>query len=263
MTGHELGEKLPEDFLATCFRIPHDASPRWLLMLTAYVDETGQEQDDWMFVAGYYGNDASWKRVAEEWPKAIGPQRKHLHMKELRFKRESERQMLERAALVPKRCGLVPILGGVRRNDYRERFRGTPEDKLLNGYVVSLWAMLADTLANLPEGERLEIVFEHQPSFEHYAQAAIGVFVTFDDPALYLPNGIPKLAGWRWVPKESTSLLEPADYLCYALAKYHKDRESERYRWVRPIMDAQAGEGFGRIMTPDAAHKAFLGKMDY
>jgi hypothetical protein len=63
-------------------------------MLTAYVDESGQEQDDWMFIAGFCGSEDAGARVAGEWPKAIGPQRKSLHLNNLRFKHEREKRLL-------------------------------------------------------------------------------------------------------------------------------------------------------------------------
>jgi hypothetical protein len=84
-------------------------------VLTAYLDESGQEQDDWMFIAGYMGDDAAWQKLPELWAKAIGPQRQHLHMKELRFTKLAVQKMLARAALVPKKmrtnsdCGWGPL----------------------------------------------------------------------------------------------------------------------------------------------------------
>jgi hypothetical protein len=249
-------------FLEGCFRLPHDNPPRWLLMLTAYIDETGQEQDDWMFLAGYYGTDSAWRQTTKEWKSALGPQRKRLHMKSLRFKLQSERKMLERLAKVPGMCGLVPMLGGVRFGDYRDILKGTPDEVAMNGYVVCLWSMLYDTLRCLPEGERLEIVFEAQDRYAYFAEIAIQVFTRSDPPPeLLLADGTPKLASWRWVPKDSTSLLEPADYLCYALAKYYKDAGSIKDQWCRPILREQEGEGFGHIMPRDKVRMAINGGM--
>jgi hypothetical protein len=106
------------DFLGGAFRIPHDRPPRHLLVLTAYIDESGQEQrEDFMFVAGYMGNEQAWRRVEEAWPSAIAP-RKHLHMNRLKFRSETDRAMILRVAAVSKECGLTPIFGGVRQADY-------------------------------------------------------------------------------------------------------------------------------------------------
>ena len=153
---NEIMGSLAEE-ISLCFRIPQSFIPQEALVLTAYCDETGQEQNDWMFVSGFYGNADAWKNVAQAWPQAIGPNRKNLHMANLRFKRESERKMLERAASVPDACGLVPMVGGVRTGDYLDLLQGTPDQKHVNGYVVCIWAMLFDTLRGLPDDERLEL----------------------------------------------------------------------------------------------------------
>jgi hypothetical protein len=87
---------IPQDpLIEECFRVPHDARPRWLLVFTAYLDESGQEQDDWMFVAGFFGPDDAWKNISKPWLEAIAP-RKHLHVKKQRFNKDSVRKMLER-----------------------------------------------------------------------------------------------------------------------------------------------------------------------
>jgi hypothetical protein len=64
-----------DNVLEGAFRIPDDKPPKALLMLTAYLDESGQEQDDWMFIAGFMGDDAAWQKFVPLWTKAIGPQR--------------------------------------------------------------------------------------------------------------------------------------------------------------------------------------------
>jgi hypothetical protein len=216
------------DFLGGCFRIPHDNPPRRLLLLTAYVDETGQEQKDWMFVAGFYGNDEAWNKVATEWPLSLGPQRKHLHINKLRFKLKSEQRMLEAAGAVPEKCGLMPIFGGVRQGDFSDILSGTGHSKNISGYVICLWAMLSQALAGLPEGERLELVMEEQRVFAPYATVAIRALTENAPKDMYLPDGRPKLATWRWASKSSTSLLEPADYFCAALANMHKSPGTTR-----------------------------------
>jgi hypothetical protein len=252
----------PDRLLEGCFRIPHDAPPKWLFVLTAYVDESGQEQDDWMFMAGYYGTDAAWQCVAKEWPKALGPQRKHLHMNRLRFKLQSERKMLERLGAIPAACGLVPILGGVRVGDYRDLLKGTPNEVIMNGYVLCMWTMLVGALIHLPKGERLEVVFEQQNIYSKYAEVAIQVFVNNPPSDVLMPDGTPKLASWRWIPKESTSLLEPADYLCYSLAKMHREPGSRKDRWASPIRVNQEGQGFGGALTREEARAGIIGGLE-
>lgn len=110
--------------------------PRALLVLTAYLDETGQEQDDWMFIAGFMGDDVAWREFPDLWAEAIGPQRKHLHMKSLRFSKMPVKKMLERAALVPKECGLIPILAGARLRDYADMLHQEEDSVIHAAYMM-------------------------------------------------------------------------------------------------------------------------------
>src|SRR5580698_10378185 len=113
-----------------------------------------------MFVAGYMGDDAAWGKFPELWAKAIGPQRKHLHMNQLKFKRIAEKEMLARAAPVPRNCGLTPILGGIRNRDYKDLVEGTLEERPLCGYALCVYAMVYNALRVIPVYERLEVVLE-------------------------------------------------------------------------------------------------------
>jgi hypothetical protein len=104
-------------------------------VFTAYLDESGQEQHDWMFIAGYVGDEDAWAKFPELWAKALGPQRTHLHMKSLRFSKPREQKMLARAALVPKPCGLTPILATARLKDYADMLTsegGQPDSRGLH-----------------------------------------------------------------------------------------------------------------------------------
>lgn len=141
-------------------------------MLTAYLDESGQEQDDWMFIAGYMGDDAAWRKFPELWAKAIGPQRDHLHMNSLRFSKEPVRKMLKRAAVVPKECGLIPLLAGVRLKDYADLLSQGEDAFIHAAYVMCCKAVTVIAMKSLPENERLEIVFERQDRYGWYADQA-------------------------------------------------------------------------------------------
>jgi hypothetical protein len=211
------------DFLGGAFRIPHDRPPRRLLVFTAYLDESGQEQrENYMFVAGYVGDERAWARVAEPWLAAIHP-RKHLHMKNLRFARESERKMLIRAASVSKECGLTPVLGGVRGGDYMDLIAGTEDERKLAGYVTCCFALIINTVRNIPKNERLEIVFQRQDRYWPLVEVAIA------------PQG------------EEEGLTELADCFSYSLFQAWRDKSSRRSQWCKPILDAHE-EGYGRIL---------------
>jgi hypothetical protein len=217
-------------------------------VLTAYIDESGQEQQDkWMFVAGYVGDETQWNEVERRWRAAIAP-RRHLHMKRLRFARESERKMLVRVAEVIRISGLQPVVGGIRQRDYLPNFKGAPEEKLLNGYVACCFAWVVNTLRNLPPSERLEIVFEMQDRYERLALAAMGAIAEATYvPGLLTPDGISKLASWRFVRKDAEALTEIADAFSYSLFQAWNARGSIRAQWCQPILDAAPQEAYGKI----------------
>ncbi len=219
-------------------------------MLTAYVDESGQEQKDWMFVAGFFGNDDQWRATADAWKEAIAPRPK-LHMVNLRFKKDRERRMLERAGAVTKNCGLTPIVGGVRQGDYEDLIAGTPEEKALTGYFFCSFGMIVNTLRGIPANEKLEVVFEHTE--RHWWMTEIAMRVISDLSTelqdMLLPDGTPKLANWRSVPKGATPLTEPADCFAYALLQKYRDKASLKARWTNPILEAHNQEGLGAILN--------------
>lgn len=241
-----------DNVLDSAFRIPHDNPPRWLLMITAYVDESGQEQGDWMCVAGFMANDDTWKTFRPEWKDAIYP-RQHLHMKRLRFNRESERLMLEKAAEATKHCGLIPVFGSCRFSDFGDMVEGTGQERILSSYVMCCTALVLKVLIDLPAGERFEVVFEQQDRYEHYANVAMRTIS--QAPELRMPDGRGKLANWRFIPKQSplgenaeTCLTEPGDYLAYAFRQMWRNRDSRKSQWCMPILAAHNYEGVGAKM---------------
>ncbi len=141
-------------------------------MLTAYLDETGHETKDWMFVAGFLGDRQQWKRLVPLWTEALG-QRKHLHMSDLRWNKRQTQQLLQRLGPIPDKCGLKPVVGGVRVKHYEDLLAGTPAQKLLKGYIVCIYPLVVNVLRAIPRNERLEIVFEQQSEYQPYTEMAL------------------------------------------------------------------------------------------
>jgi hypothetical protein len=110
-----------------------DDPPRRLLMMTAYVDESGHESANWMFIAGFLGSEDQWKDFVPKWKAALGPQRKSLHMNELRWNRECTKHLLARLGPVPQGSKLTPVFGGVKYGDYAELTAGTENEKPYTG----------------------------------------------------------------------------------------------------------------------------------
>src|SRR5256885_4609602 len=120
------------------FSSPHDNPPKWMAMITAYLDESGHETKNWMFVAGFFGNDDQWKSLVPLWKEGLGTQRKHLHMKRLRWASNGTKNLLARLGPLPYQCSLQPTLAGVRAGDYEDLISGTPAQRLLKGYLVCI-----------------------------------------------------------------------------------------------------------------------------
>ena len=252
-----------DNVLDGAFRIPHDNPPRFPLVLTAYLDESGQEQDDWMFIAGYMGDDAAWQKVPALWLKAIGPQRQHLHMRDLRFAKESVRKMLKKAALVPKLCGLSPIVAGVRFKDYADVVAHFgPEDYLVHSaYVMCCKAAAIFAMRSLPPNERVEIVLERQDRYGWYAAEALQeLSENAQHPEFLMEDGkTSKLASWRFISKSDTVLCEPADYLAYALLQHARNKTSIKSKWTYPIVAADPDGGAAALLQREHARGTILG----
>lgn len=214
-------------------------------MMTAYIDESGHEGKGWMFLAGYLGNEDQWSRFVNEWKSGLGPQRKLLHMKDLRWNQDRTKHLLAKLGPIPEACGLTPILGGARFGDYEDLVSGTPVAKMLKAWIACLFSVVLDTLRVIPDHERLEFVFEEQREYERYAHMVLS-HVVADDPWKQAHDGKPKIAKWSFVPKGSTILTDPADYLAFALRELWTDKKSKKTDWCMPIL--KSGHGIGKIL---------------
>lgn len=234
-------------------------------MLCAYLDETGQEEKQWVFMAGYLGNEDQWKQCVIEWKKELG-NKKSLHMKELRFKKERDRDLLARLGPIPYNCGLRKVVGGVNVSHYEDLVRGTLFEKQAKGYMACLTPLIVSILQAIPPNEQVEIIFEQQTRYEEPTDKFLNniQIASMSHPELWqfrTSDGKPKLAKWGFVPK--SSLLEPADYLAYAYAQYHRDKNSQRAQWCMPILEegnvkADEVQSIGKVMTRDEIRSHFL-----
>ena len=236
------------DDLDGYFRSPEDYPLKWLLMLTAYVDESGHEGKGWMSLAGFLGNESNWNDFVPKWRSALGPQRKFLHMSSLRWNKDSTRRLLARLGPIPNDCKLEPVFTGVKYADYEDLVSGTPEMKALKGWLACLTPLVMQTLRGIPEDERLELVFEEQSEYAPYAELALRCFCILDKPWKRTKDGRAKLAKWSFVPKGSTLMSDPADYFAYALRELWTDPTSKRTDWCKPILNSNNKEGYGKIL---------------
>ena len=219
-------------------RAPHDAPPDQLLMLTGYFDESGQESDQHVVLAGFLGNDDAWTAFKEPWRTALG-KRKALHMSKLRWHGKSgsrTKALLERLGPIPRECGLLPVWASVRVSDYIDLVDDTILTRALSkGYVVALSPLLAGilTYASLLD-ERVAIVFEQQDQFREIATVIGNLFSAFD--FFKTADGLPRLCSIQFIPKGSSPLTEPADYLAFQRLHNFRDPLSEKSAWCSSIL---------------------------
>ena len=252
------GEDESDGELGGYFSVPHDDPPRWLFVFTAYLDETGQDTKDWVFIAGFLGKKEHWDKFIPLWKEGLGTQRKSLHMADLRFKKDRDRQLLERLAPIPLQSGLEPVLGGICVNHYEDLLMGDSFlEKVHCGYLSALWPLLVQVLRWLPPNERIEIVFEQQERYFGITDFALSKMRNLAGGVWQCSNGKPKLAKWSSVPKGSTCLTEPADYFAYAMAQYYKDKTSVRSKWTQPIIKSvDTVQAIGAVMEREQAREA-------
>jgi hypothetical protein len=237
------------DELEYAFRIPHDAPPRWLLVLTAYLDESGQDSADWVVVGGYLGNDEQWKALPGKWKIALG-NRKSIHMKRLRWGSKPRRiaPLMQGLASAPEQCGLKRVIGGVKTSDYQDLIKRPMQAILEQGYLASLYPLILLILYSIPRDERLELVFEEQRTYRPIAERILSEMAASNNPVMRTSDGRPRLASWKFVPKWSTSLLEPSDVFVYSYLQSLRDPNSERTRICSPLLDESKSKIIGQVM---------------
>jgi hypothetical protein len=238
------------------FTTPHDNPPKWLCMLTAYLDESGHEQRDWQFVAGFFGNDEQWGKFCPLWKQALG-QRKKLHMKELRWNHKHAdrrvKKLLERLAPIPTACGLTPIVGGVRYGDYEDLVSDLPESKAFSGYVHCIYTLVLQTLRMVPATERIEFLFEDRGTYKEEVNQVFELPLRSDKlPFTETIGGIPKIAKWGFIPKGTSILTDAGDYAAFAMHTNWTDPKSKKASWTRPLLqEIDNVGGVGAIMKRD------------
>jgi len=229
-------------------------------VLRAYLDESGHESKGWVFLAGFVGTEEQWRDFVPKWRTGLG-KRNFLHMNELRWKSERTRKLLERLGPIPASCGLEGCMGGVRVKDYEDLLVGTEDEKLLRGYIACLFPLLIQILRGTPRSQRIELVFEEQRQYAPFVEMALSMFAaTSCIPGAAewksTPDGKPRLAKWSFVPKGSTIMTDPADYLAFALREAWTNKNSKKTQWCQPMLTSGGGHGYGSIMNRERIRRS-------
>jgi hypothetical protein len=194
-------------------------------MLTAYIDESWKDGGSYFIVAGFLGGDDQWKSFATEWKK-LNPD--GFHAKTLRWQSDSTRVRLEKCGALPNEHGLKPLAGLVKVSDYSHFLENKFERRMMSGFSVALYPAVIGCYRSIPEDERVKWVFEEQRVYEVTARE---VFASLDER---IGN---RIAGIEFVPKGSTCLTEPSDYLAFALLQNKLDPESLKAKWTKSILE--------------------------
>jgi hypothetical protein len=151
---------------------------------------------------------------------------------------------------------LYPLTSGVRASDYWDLVSGTLHERNAKSWCTALYPLVIEALLFIPASDRVEFIFEQQTEYQPYADRVFGAVLKSSDERFKTNAGLPKLARWGFVPKESTILTQPADYLAFALAHFYKDPASLKSKLTRPILDSVADlKEVGHLMTREQARK--------
>jgi hypothetical protein len=227
-------------------------------MLIGYFDESGHESREWVSVGGFIGNPGHWEAFVPAWKAALG-QRKTLHMNSLRWKQERTQTLLARLGPIPHQCGLHGARGVVRVSDFIDLTESKGDDSHYTGYFACLNVIVPQLLRGTPKHERIEFVFEQQKEYAHAVEATMAFYThrTFGPRYAFSSNGLPRIAKWSFVPKGTTVMTDPADYLAFALREMHEHPSSQKTKWCLPIFSGRR-DGFGRTMTREQLRRIVL-----
>jgi hypothetical protein len=219
-------------------------------MLTAYFDESFESPRGYAVMAGFLGNKEAWAKCAKEWREGLGA-KASLHMNTLRWKNDRPKDLLQRLGPIPHRCGLRPIYSSVKVSDYITDLPEYATKGFTKGYFIALMGVTVSVLMEIPRGQRVEFIFEEQSEFAAVREHALSIMAK--NPVLRGRRGKSKLAKWSSTPK--SSLLEPADYLAYAIMQCLVDPDSDRSRLCRPIFGNKKVKMIGGRMGKEQVAK--------
>ncbi|SRR6266436_892406 len=211
-------------------------------MITVYLDESEHSNaSKYMAVAGFFGNEQQWTSFAPEWRQALG-RRKYLHMSALRIKSKPERakRLLDSLGPLPYKHGLQPICSAVKVGDYLDLIEdGDLAMKALAGYTTCLSTILHALNLVVPGHESIEIVCEMQKQYDEEAYRTFRAMrIRMADPAK------PYFSGIKFIPKESSILIQPADCFAYAVTHWYEDPKSHISTICRPILGNGIAHGY-------------------
>jgi len=219
-------------------------------MITLYLDESGTHSERYTVVAGFAGKKRPWTKFEPVWKEGLGD-RPFLHLRKMPLTTQREKEWLETLGPLPYNCKLKPIYGAVNPGDFRDLISGTVGEAYGHSYCLCMVQIVA-ALKDIPGDERFEFVFEASP-LDFYIDKQMQMMAKFR--VLQRQDGRSRLAKWSFVPKDSCSLFQPADYLANHLYNREIDPTSKRSIWTEPI--ARDRKLLGSQMSRDRVRLLF------
>ena len=209
-------------------------------MTFGYFDESAEQGDGYVVVAGFVGRKKSWRSFVEKWNEITDG--RPIHLKEMRLgsSKAPKRygKLLKDLAPIPLATGLRPFVGSVKTSDYADSVKGTVAELVLKGYPIALLAMVDGILnSDFPKRDRIEFIFEQQIEFE-VARGRVFEYL-MSAPEHRTHHNKSRIA--KHSTQERSVLLEASDYLAYAVLQQLIDPSSQKATLTAPLLEQYRG----------------------
>ena len=218
------------------------------IMVLAYFDESGMHSDSPNTVmAGFAGTQQQWEAFIPECQGILTKyNRTSLHMKKLRFRHSTERQMLAELGPLPLKHKLWLFGSHVSMDDHRRIVEGKVEKRFSTPYMCVFQKCVYEA-ARLATRAKDAVILNFEENREHKTPIE-DMRELVNERRQHLIHDI------RTVPKQHSPALQAADYLAFQLYHWLISPGSVKSTWGVSIM------GHGNSVA-DAADARWLTDM--
>jgi hypothetical protein len=196
-------------------------------MFMAYLDGSNSNlQGKVCTVAGFLGTESQWEYFLEDWAKTLG-RKKSLHMKDLRWWRDSDRDLLAGLGALPDKHRLKRVASLVRNEDYAEIVKGKIRDRCANPYMLAVQMCVAQILNYVSPDASVAVYLEQQSVYKWRV-------TELSERVLRMNTG--RLLSVSTLKKGQCSGFQVADYLSYAVSQLREKPHGFRTRWCKSVL---------------------------
>jgi hypothetical protein len=210
-------------------------------MFMAYLDGSNSNlQGKVCTVAGFLGTESQWESFLEDWAKTLG-RKKSLHMKDLRWWRDSDRDLLAGLGALPDKHRLKRVASLVRNEDYGKIVKGKIRDRYANPYMLAVQMCAAQILNYVSPDASIAVYLEEQSVYKWRV-------AELSESVVRMNTG--RLLSVSTLKKGKCSGFQAADYLSYAVSQLREKPRGFRTRWCKSVLGIGACIGFSGAVTP-------------